>query len=462
MNARRRRRGAGRVAVIAVFALVVAVALGSGAPRAAADSPETAVLDWNKHALEALVNPGNHATTPGAGNTPPVSTLHLAMVQGAVYDAVNAIDGGHEPYLDGVSAAAGASQAAAAPTAAYRVLVGFDGEPGLLDQIPVCTSGCLPTAYTPGVRAAIKSRLATLHAAALTAAGGAGSSAVMAGVAVGEDAAGEMLDARSGDGRYPATPAPFPVGTAPGEWRPTSGVNDPFGWVRNVETFVVDSDTQFLSKGPNALNTGLYAKEYNEVKELGAVGSVRTAEQQALADFFQPHAVDMFVRSLRTYAYGQNLSLPEQARFLGLASLALADTAITCWNDKERWSFWRPETAIRFLGDDGNHKTTGDSGWTSFIASPPYPDHASGFNCVAGSTTEIAEQYFGQGRTTFVLERTLGGPTRTYEHFRDVCDDTIDARVYQGIHFRSADEAGAKIGRDVARWVEKHALRPAH
>ena len=287
------------------------------------------------------------------------------MVQGAVYDAVNAIDGGHEPYLAGVSAAAGASQSAAAATAAYRVLVGFDGEPGLLDQIPVCTSSCLATAYTLSVRATVKARLATLHGDALTAAGGASDSAVMAGVAVGEDAAAEMLDARSSDGRYPALPAPFPVGTAPGEWRPTSGVNDPFGWVRNVDTFVVESETQFLSKGPNALNTGLYAKEYNEVKELGAIGSVRTAEQQALADFFQPHAVEMFVRSLRTYAYGQNLSLPEQARFLGLVSLALADAAITCWNDKAHWGFWRPETAIRFLGDDGNPETTGDSSWTS-------------------------------------------------------------------------------------------------
>ena len=80
---------------------------------------------------------------------------------------------------------------------------------------------------------------------------------------------------------------------------------------------------------------------------------------------------------------------------------------------------------------------------------------------MTGSTTEIAEQYFGQGRTTFLLERTLGGPTRMYEHFRDVRDDTIDARVYQGIHFRSADEQGVGIGRDVARWVDKHALEPA-
>lgn len=453
-NIRRPRRRY-LVMCLALAALTTLV-LGAGARQAAADSPQTAVLDWNKHAMDALVNAPNHATTPGAGNTPPVTTLHLAMVQGAVYDAVNAIDGGHESYLDVPAASASASKASAAATAAHGVLTGVSGEPGVLDQIPVCTSGCTPTSYTAATRAAIETRLDGLLAAALAAANDGN---VPAGVAAGLAAANAMLDERDTDGRYPATPAPFPVGTDPGEWRPTSGVNDPFGWVRNVAPFVVQTGEQFLSNGPNALNSGLYTKEYNEVKELGASNSARTAEQQALADFFQPHAVDMFVRSLRTYAYGQGLSVPEQARFMGLLALSVADAAITCWNDKAQWSWWRPETAIRLGDDDGNDKTAGQSTWTSFIAAPPYPEHSSGFNCVAGSTTEIAEQFFGQGRTAFVLERTAGGPTRTYDHFRDVRNDTIDARVYQGIHFRSADEQGAKIGRDVARWVEKHALR---
>jgi hypothetical protein len=464
---RHRRRLLGMALMLAALTSLM---VGSRAPQASADSTDTAVLDWNKHALDALVNAGNNAT-PGAGNTPPVSAPHLAMVQGAVYDAVNAIDGRHQPYLQGISAAPGASQAAAAATAAHGVLVGVSGEVGLLDQIPVCVASCLPTAYTAGVRTTVKTRLGTLLGSALsTATAEDGAGAVAAGVAVGEDAAATMLDSRGGDGRYPASPAPFPVGSEPGQWRPTSGVNDPFGWVRNVETFVVESDTQFLSKGPNALESGLYAKEYDEVKNLGAIGSQRTAEQQAMAVFFQPHAVEMFVRSLRTYAYGKSLSLAEQARFLGLVSLSLADAAITCWNDKERWSFWRPQTAIQLGEDDGNPKTAGDTGWMSFIPAPPYPEHASGFNCVAGSTTEVAEHFFGQGRTAFTLSHAAppaGSPpgtlplARPYEHFRDVCDDTIDARVYQGIHFRSADEAGAKIGRDVARWVSKHALERA-
>jgi hypothetical protein len=455
-GSRNKRRAHRVVGACILLALLAAVVLGSSAQQAAADSPATAVLDWNKHAMDALVNAPNHATTPGAGNTPPVTSPHLAMVQVAVYDAVNAIDGSHASYLDVPDAPSTASQSAAAAQAAHGVLTGVPGEPGILDQIPACTTGCTAASYTAATRAAIEARLDGLLATALASANDGN---VAAGVASGLAAADAILDERGGDGRYPATPAPFDVGTDPGEWRPTSGVNDPFGWVRNVEPFVVDDGKQFLSKGPNALTTGIYAKEYNEVKELGATGSQRNAHQQALADFFQPHAVDMFVRSLRTYAYGQSLSVAEQARFMGLLGLSLADAAITCWNDKAQWNFWRPQTAIQLGNSDSNDKTTGDSTWTSFIPSPPYPDHASGFNCVTGSATEVAENFFGQGRTTFVLERTAGGPTRSYDHFRDVCIDTIDARIYQGIHFRSADEAGVKIGRDVAHWVQKHALR---
>jgi hypothetical protein len=154
------------------------------------------------------------------------------------------------------------------------------------------------------------------------------------------------------------------------------------------------------------------------------------------------------------------LDLAEQARLYAKFALAGADTFITCWEDKAHWSFWRPMTAIRLGDEDGNPKTEGDPTWTSAIGNPPYPEHSSGYNCVTGSYMESAELYFGHGRTTFtVLHPT--GMTREYEHFRGVWEDTIDARIWQGIHFRSADEQGVKIGRDVARWVDKHALQSA-
>jgi hypothetical protein len=449
--AKRRLRRRGRDGLIACFVLaaLASVVLGIAAPRASADSPATAVVDWNKHAFDALANAPS-AATPGAGQTTPVLSVHLPIVQGAVYDAVNAIDGGHEPYLDGLPPApASASEAAAAATAARNTLV------AVLNQVP------LTATFTAAIRQAIIDRLNNLYASSIAAATAAdGASAVAAGIAAGEAAATAMVAERTNDGRYPANPFMFTVGTEPGEWRPTAGVNDPFAWVAKVDPFVVESGTQFLSNGPRELTSGAYAKEYNEVKTLGAVGSQRTTEQQALVDFFQPNPVELYTRAFRGIALTEGLDLAEQARLFAKLALAGADAFITCWEDKAHWSFWRPVTAIRLGDDDGNPRTAGDAGWTSAIASPPYPDHSSGYNCATGSLTEIAENYFGHGRTTFTLVHP-NGTMRTYRHFRDVRDDTIDARVFQGIHFRSADEQGVKIGRDVARWVDQHALRSA-
>ena len=166
----------------------------------------------------------------------------------------------------------------------------------------------------------------------------------------------------------------------------------------------------------------------------------------------------MYISTGFTDALAEGLDLAQQARLFAKFALAGADTFITCWEDKAQWSNWRPLTAIRLGDDDGNPKTVGDATWTSAVPTPPYPDVSSGYNCTTGSYTEIAELYFGQGRTTFPVAHPTG-MTREYRHFRDVCDDTIDARVYQGIHFRTGDELGAKLGREVARWVDEHACR---
>jgi hypothetical protein len=445
----------------AALAAATCVVLGAAAPQAAADSPATAVLDWNKHAFDALNNATTNPTTPGAGLTPAVQAVHLPMVQGAVYDAVNSIAGGYEPYLDVPAAPGSASQAAAVATAAHDVLV------AVLNQTP------LTATFTQAVRDAIIDRLDDLEADSIAAATAAdGAQAVADGIDAGEAAAAAMILDRTGDGRW--GPFRFTCGDEPGQWRPVSSLvcttpptppgpfNDPNAWVAKVDPFVVDSNEQFLSEGPPALNTGVYAKDYNEVKTLGAVGSTRTPEQQALVDFFQANNLEMYSRSFRTYALAQGLDVAEQARVFAKFAFSSGDALITCWESKAHWSNWRPLTAIRLGDDDLNPKTEGDPNWTQAIAAtPPYPDVASGYNCGTGSFMEVAEQYFGQGRTLFTVVHP-NGSTREYGHFRDVVNDTIDARVYQGIHFRFADEAGATLGRDVARWVEKHALQPAH
>ena len=414
-----------------------------GAPVTAAPQNPGTVRDWNLHALNALVNPPN-APVPGAGQTPPVSQLHLAMVQGAVYDAVNSIDGGHEPYLAGLPPASPtASLDAAVATAAHDVLVGL--------------------VLVPPLPQVVRDRLDALYADQL--AGIPAGPAKDRGVAAGAAAAAAMLTARASDGRY--VPFSFIVGDDPGEWRPTppAMINDPNAWVARVEPFVLERRWQFESKGPRELTSGAYAKEYNEVKTLGAVDSLRSPEQEAVAQFYTNSVspVELFNRTFRTISQTKELTLVEDARLFAMLNLATADTLINCFSDKDRFSFWRPITAIHEGDDDGNPRTVGDTGWTSFQTSPPYPEHTSGYNCATGAMMNTAKAFFGTNRMDFDVVRIVPGVpnvTRTYRHFTDVVDDTIDARVYQGIHFRSADVQGARIGRDVARWLDRNFLQP--
>jgi hypothetical protein len=147
---------------------------------------------------------------------------------------------------------------------------------------------------------------------------------------------------------------------------------------------------------------------------------------------------------------------------MGMLYLTTADAAIGCWNDKARWLFWRPITAIREAATDGNSATVADTEWLPLLATPPYPDHPSGFNCLTGSFMRTLRDFFGTNRMAFTVTNTGTGVTRAYARFTEVPKETIDARIYQGLHFRTADEQGAQLGEDVARYRARHYFHPAH
>jgi hypothetical protein len=422
------------------------VLLVAAAPAVAALPNSGTVRDWNRHAVNALINAPS-APTPGAGQPPQVSELHLAMVQGAVYDAVNSIDGGHQAYLAGLSPASpSASPDAAVATAAHHVLVG------------------LGIGLVPALPQVVRDRLDTLYADAL--AGIPDGAAKSDGIVAGAAAAAAMLAARATDGRY--VPFAFAVGDGIGEWRPAGSGNDPFAWVAGVNPFLLGSSSQLRSKGPHELTSGAYAKDYNEVKELGGPDipdSPRTEEQTALARFYTVNPVELFNRTFRVIGEERGLTLAEEARLFAMVNMAGADGLISCWDEKAFWSFWRPVTAIHEGDTDGNPETLGDPGWAPFSATPPYPDHASGYNCVTSSMMHTADAFFGDKKVAFSVVRivpNVPNVTRVYERFTDVVDDTIDARVYQGIHFRAADVQGAGIGKDVAHWLDKHYFQPVN
>jgi hypothetical protein len=455
----RRSRTRAALLVGGVLVTVVAVLLGGGQTTAVAGPPEEAVLDWNLNALDALFNPTSAATRPGAGQPPQVAAQHLAMVHGATYDAVNMIDRGHEPFLKNLPGAPRwASKSAAAATAAHHVLVGLGIAP--VPALPAATQTWLNDAYTASL-AAIPN-----------------GPSKDAGIEAGANAAAAMLANRTGDGRY--VPFSFTCREGAGEWRPTtaltcttpSGPSDPFAWVAKVRPFTLKSNSQFRSEGPDPLGSRKYAREYDEVRRFGGVGTAltpneRTPEQTLAAQFFTANPMPVYARMLRGLSQQKGLSLAEQARLFAMVNVAHADALINCWDDKAHWSNWRPITAIRLGDSDGNSRTVGDPAWTSFNANPPYPDVSSGYNCVTASVMNAAKAFFGKDRMEFDLTATvtLGFPsptllTRHYSRFTDVVEDTIDARIWQGIHFRQADEVGAEMGKDVARWVDDRYFEP--
>ena len=390
------------------------------AMTASASARADAVSDWNVNAVNALVGT--------AGQSPTVSTVHLAMVHGAVYDAVNSIDERYEPYLVNVRARGWYSRDAAAATAAYRILVAI--VPG---QQP--TLGPLYDASLASIPAG---------------------EAKQGGIAVGEIAAAAMLTSRTGDGRggayrfpAPATPQdPWPVG----QWRPVLPAfgNDPGAWVKDVRPFLIRDPLRYASDGPYPLGSRAYTRDFNEVKAIGSLtSSTRTADQTDQAKFWA-EGPQPWTRAARQLAVERRLSSNDTARMFAMLYTTAADAAISTWTDKARWLFWRPITAIREAASDGNPDTAAEATWAPLINTPAYPDQPSGLSSLSAAMAESLERVFGH-RVRFSMTSLNSNTTRSYRSFSDAVDEVVDARVYSGIHFRKADVDGAVLGEDVAR-----------
>jgi hypothetical protein len=404
-----------------------------------------AVTDWNQIASDTLV------AFPGpAGGAPSALQLNMGMTQGAVYDAVNAIEPRYQPYLLEDRFEGGSKEAATA-TAAYRVLsnivstvpdtIPFPNRQQLLD--------ILATAYNSALNAIPDGPPKTI------------------GIAAGNAAADVMIAARQDDGSF--GPSPWVPNYEPGHWQPLLDANgnpilDPTAWVANVRPFLIQSTSQFRTDGPNALTSTAYAEDFNEVKALGSVNSpTRTPEQTHIALFWGQNAGGpalIWNRLARNLVGQYAIDLGDSAFLFATMNLSAADAVINCWNDKYYWDFWRPWTAIQRADEDGNPDTEPDPSWTSLLTAP-YPEHPSGHLSLDGAVLEALKMFFGTNQIRFGVTSTrFPGETRYFDRFSDALNEIIDARVYAGLHFRTADVQGRILGRKIAHYMVRHYFQP--
>lgn len=382
------------------------------------------VLDWNVIALK---------TTAAAPFNPPLETRNLAIVHAAIFDAVNSISGESPAYLVRLRSPRGASADAAAVAAAHVTLVTlYPEQRSTLDAAYAASLNQIPD--RPG-RAS--------------------------GVHIGEAVAGHVLRRRASDGAMAAIEAEYIPGTRPGDWIPTPPALLPAldpGWGR-VQPFVLRHGSQFRPGPPPVMHGKRYARDFEEIKEIGssASGTRRQAETD-LARFWIATAAQNWNPVARQLSIARGMTMLQNARAFALLNLAGADAFIAAWDAKFAYNQWRPVTAIRAADQDRNPATDADPLWTPLLVTPPFPDYIAGHTTYAGAAQAVLEHLFGEepGVTITMTSTTAPGVTETYTTFTDIAEGVVDARVWGGIHWRTSSVRGREVGEDVGRYVVRH------
>ncbi len=391
------------------------------------------VVQWNKNLLVIV-------RTPGAQSPTIHSTRSFAMMHAAIYDAVNAIDGSHQPYLVHLSGISpNASQDAAAAQAAHDVLVSlypnptfqatFDNElQQSLAQIPDSTD------KTDGVN-------------------------------VGIAAAAQILALRSNDGAN-NPPIPYVFGNAPGDYQstpPNFPKQPQFTHWSHVTPFALDSANQFRPGPPPALTSRTYTDDFNEVKTLGIANGTAATPDQMLTGHFWNGAIQNYWNEIaQTATIDHNLTTAESARLFALLNLSLADSVIAFYDAKYTYNFWRPVTAIRAADTDNNPDTTADPNWLPVVGNTtPDPSYPGAHAVISEAGATVLDAFFKRKKFDFsVTSEVMPGVERSFDSFSAAAEEATLSRIFAEVHFRSDLTTGQKLGGEVADFVVDNFLTP--
>jgi len=399
---------------------IAALALCSAAlvPAARADG----VLDWNEVGIAAVI---------ASRGSPPEGARAMAIMHVAMFEAVNAVEGGYAPYAFSERAPASASAEAAAAAAAYRVLAGlYPQQRESLDKAWAASRQKLEG--TPGFAS---------------------------GAALGERAGAECLTMRGKDG-VGAASLYRPV-TSPGVYVATM-LPISHDW-REVKPFFLRETSQFRPEPPPALTSDLWARDYNEIRAFGEKNSrQRTAEQTEAARFWTATGAATWNSLVRGLATSKPRSLAENARLFALVNMAATDAFVAVFDAKYAYNFWRPVTAIRNGDIDGNDATARDPGWLPFVDTPMHPEYPCAHCITAGAVAAVLEAEFGTGRVAPIelTSATAAGVTHRFERIADYVREVDEARIWGGIHYRNSTEVGERMGRAIGRYAVANGLKP--
>ena len=373
------------------------------------------VTDWNQKATDILLAQqlGNAAAGP------------LALLQTAEYEAVNAIT---QKYPKGASptlkAPAGASVEAAIAAVNRTVLL-----------------------------KAAPSQQAATEAAYQAAIGAISEGKSRAdGIALGEQAVAELVARRATKAADMVYYRPV---TTPGRYVPTVV---PVGGDAAPVTlcWALDRVDQFRPGPPPELSSALWARDYNEIKVMGArTGSQRTPEQTEIARFWTTTGPAVYFPLARSVTGQPGREVTRNARFMAAFAQAGVDAIDAVFDAKYHYQFWRPFTAIRNGDQDGNDATERDPAWLPFIETPMHPEYPGAHCTAAGAYGAVLKAELGGGAVPPLssISPTLPGATRSWSGVDAFVQEVSNARIYDGVHYRNSTEVGSALGAKVGELV---------
>jgi hypothetical protein len=402
-------------------------------PQVSSSQPVNPVLQWNRTLL-AIVR------TPGAQPATIHPTRSFAILHAAIYDAVNAIDRTHRPYLVRLSGVSrDASQEAAASAAAHEVLV------------------ALYPAFKATLDAQLQQSLAEIP----------DGNDKVEGIRVGQAVADRILALRANDGSN-APPIPYVFGKAPGDYQSTPPNFPPqpqFTHWSRVTPFALERASQFRPGPPPALTSDAYSDAFNQIKSLGIVNSTTATADEALTGKFWNGAIQNYWNEIaQTASLAHSLTTAQNARLFALLNLSFADDVIAFYDAKYTYNFWRPVTAIRAADTDNNPETLADPNWLPEVGkTAPDPSYPGAHGVISASGAEVLISFFERDRFDFnVTSEVLPGVERSFTSISAASEEATLSRIFGGQHFRFDLSAGNRLGRDVADFVFDNFLTPVH